>query len=78
MSRELLAGLDRGVTSSSLRVLDTAVMHLRGQEQMSAGVSLNLGVSSPPPDNGFGENAAVEGGGLPQDIHGQVRSETFA
>ena len=29
---------------------------------MSAGVSLNLGVSSPPQDNGFGENAAVEGG----------------
>ena len=53
-------------------------MHLRGQEQMSAGVSLNLGVSSPPQDNGFGENATVEGGGLPQDIHGQVRSETFA
>lgn len=55
-SRELLAGLDGGVnpglsaavTSSSLRVLFTAVMFPRGQEQVSAGVSLNLGVSSPP------------------------------
>lgn len=66
------------MTSSSLRVLFKAVMFPRGQEQVSAGVSLNLGVSSPPQDNGFGENTAVEGGGLPQDIRGEVCSETFA
>lgn len=45
------------------------VKFLKRQEQVSAGPSLNLGVSPPPQGNGVGENAAGEGVDLHQDTH---------